>query len=308
MQNLRLHGCEQILGIGLMVTFAFVATSFPAVAQKRPATDQCRIAGPLARVAELPEASGLALSRRSPERLWSHNDSGGPSLVALNTRGAVTGRVRLSGVRIDDWEAVAVGACPGGSCVYIGDIGDNDAKRPRITVHRLVEPATTDTASVTESFHATYPDGAHDAETLLVAPDGRLYIVTKGETASIALYRFPGELQPGASHQLERVGAPANRGKDRAAERITDGTVSTDGTWVALRTRTHLLFYRSTDFFAGRWVEAGRVPLKAAGEPQGEGVAMASDGSVYLAGEGGGKSQAGTFTRLACTLKMPLPS
>jgi hypothetical protein len=290
-----------------MVTCAFVAASLPAVAQKPPATEQCRIAGPLARVPELPEASGLALSRRSPERLWSHNDSGGPSLIALNTRGAVTGRVRLSGVRIDDWEALAVGTCPGGSCVYIGDIGDNDAKRPRITVHRLVEPATADTASVTESFHATYPDGAHDAETLLVSPDGRLYIVTKGEAGSIALYRFPRELQPGASHQLERMGAPANRGKDRAAERITDGTVSTDGGWVALRTRTHLLFYRSTDFFAGRWVEAGRVPLKAAGEPQGEGVAMASDGSVYLAGEGGGKSQAGTFTRLACTLT-PLQS
>ena len=186
MRNPGLHAGEQILGIGLMVTCAFVATLLPAVAQKPPATEQCRIAGPLARVPELPEASGLALSRRSPERLWSHNDSGGPALIALNPRGAVTGRVRLSGIRIDDWEAVAVGTCPGGSCVYIGDIGDNDAKRPRITVHRLVEPATADTASVPESFHATYPDGAHDAETLLVSPDGRLYIVTKGEAGSIA--------------------------------------------------------------------------------------------------------------------------
>ena len=85
MRNPRLHAGEQILGIGLMVTCAFAATSLPAVAQKPPATEQCRIAGPLARVPELPEASGLALSRRSPERLWSHNDSGGPSLIALNT-------------------------------------------------------------------------------------------------------------------------------------------------------------------------------------------------------------------------------
>jgi uncharacterized protein YjiK len=33
--------------------------------------------------------------------------------------------------------------------------------------------------------------GAHDAETLLAAPDGRLYIVTKGDTGEVALYRVP---------------------------------------------------------------------------------------------------------------------
>ena len=216
----------------------------------------------------------------------------------------------MSGVKIDDWEAIAVGACPGGTCVYIADIGDNGAERRRITVHRFSEPSTENSVTVTDTFHATYPDGAHDAETLLVAPDGSLFIVTKGETntsglhqTAVGLYRFPRALRPGASHQLERVGQPRSPGKASETERITDGSVSPDGRWVLLRTRQRIAFHRANDLFTGNWVEAGRIDLKAVGEVQGEGVAIASDGTVYLAGEGGGKSQPGTFARFACALQ-----
>jgi hypothetical protein len=75
---------------------------------------------------------------------------------------------------------------------------------------------------ITEVFHARYPDGAHDAETLLVSPDGGFFIVTKGETNQIALYRFPRELRADATHQLERVGGPGASGKTPRGERITD--------------------------------------------------------------------------------------
>ena len=190
----------------------------PAVSTaQQAAAPQCQASGPLVRIPDLPEASGVAVSRRSPGRLWAHNDSG-DVLVALDTRGSVTGRVRVSGVKVDDWEAVAVGACPGGSCIYIADIGDNEAERKRITIHRVPEPSNEDSVAVKETFHATYPDGAHDAEALLVAPDGGLFIVTKGETDAVGLYRFPRELRPGATHQLERVGKP------RAGEGFRDRT------------------------------------------------------------------------------------
>ena len=45
---------------------------------------------------------------------------------------------------------------------------------------------------------------------------------------------------------------------------------------------------------------ASRVSLAPLKEPQGEGVALGNDITVSLAGEGGGKSQAGTFVRLSC--------
>jgi glucose/arabinose dehydrogenase len=277
----------------------FLATTAASTAQPA-AAPRCQPAGTLVRIAELPEASGVAISRRSPGRLWAHNDSGKAVLVALDARGAVTGRVQLSGVKIDDWEAIAVGACPGGSCVYVADIGDNNARRRRITVYRVTEPAGESSVSVTDAFHATYPDGAHDAETLLVAPDGGLFIVTKGDTGPIGLYRFPRELKPGGTHQLERVGKPQSTGRIPDDRRITDGAVSADGAWVVLRTAASLAFYRAADFFAGNWTESARVDLKALREPQGEGVALATDGTLYLTGEGGGKNSAGTFVRFAC--------
>jgi hypothetical protein len=238
-----------------------------------------------------------------PGRLWSHNDSGDPTLFALDANGAVTDRLRLTGAEMEDWEAVAVGPCPGGSCIYIGDIGDNDAERKRITVYRVTEPAgRAASASVSDVFHATYPDGPHDAEALLIAPDGRLHVVTKGDTGPVALYRFPREPGAGATVQLERVGKPRESSDPRDNDRITDGAVSPDGQWVALRTTGALMFYPVAEFLAGNWPEARRADLEPLGEPQGEGVAFGTDGTVFLASEGGGKSQPGAFVRLTCTL------
>jgi hypothetical protein len=283
----------------LLVAVMLVLFPPAALAQPQDAA-QCRPAGPVARMPGLSEASGLAVSRRVPGRLWTHNDSGQPVVVALDARGAVAGEVRVTGAQVEDWEAIAVGPCGTGSCLYIGDIGDNDAGRNRITVYRVPEPeAASGSAAVAETFHATYPDGAHDAETLLVSGDGRLHIVTKGDTGPVALYRFPARLQSGAAMKLERVGAAAS-GKPGAEARITDGAVSPDGQHVVLRTNSALTFYRAADLLSGQWRATKRVDLAPLREPQGEGVALGADNTVYVAGEGGGKKQPGTFVRFTC--------
>ena len=300
MRQLSLDSGLRVIRIGLII---LVVSSWSVVSSaQQTSAPQCQASGPLVRISDLPEASGVALSRRTPGRLWAHNDSGGV-LVALDTRGSVTGRVTVSGMKVDDWEAVAVGDCPGGSCVYIADIGDNQAERKRITIHRVPEPSNEDSVAVKDTFHGMYPDGAHDAETLLVAPDGGLFIVTKGETNAVGLYRFPRDLRPGATHQLERVGKPRVAGKASETEWITDGAVSPDGTWVVLRTKRGFALHRAADLFAGNWTDVGRVDLKALGEVQGEGIAIATDGAVYLTGEGGGKGQPGTFARYTCSVK-----
>jgi hypothetical protein len=178
----------------------------------------------MVRVPQLAEASGVASSRRNSGTTWALNDSGQPVIYALDERGAVTGRVRLTGARVDDWEAITAGPCAHGSCLYVGDIGDNNASRRQITIYRLSEPAASgDSTAAAEAVHATYPDGPQDAEALLTAPDGRLLVVTKGETGAVALYRFPRELKSGASVQLERVGKPRDSRSTKRAERITDG-------------------------------------------------------------------------------------
>jgi len=273
----------------------------PWTPEAQPSALQCKPATSVQRVAELPEGSGLAASRRTPGRFWSHNDSGDPVLFALDGNGRVTGRLSLSGAAVEDWEAVAVGPCPSGSCIYVADIGDNDATRKQITIYRIAEPADPNgSAKVSDVFHATYPDGAHDAESLLVTPDGRMLIVTKGDTGPVSLYRFPGEPRSGSTSRLERVGPPRDPRQPAETERITDGAVSPDGKWVVLRTRQALTFYRAADLLAGNWRQAGRVPVVSAGEPQGEGVTFASNDSLYLMSEGGGKKQPGALARLTC--------
>ena len=282
----------------IMLLLAVMSPPRPSLAQSRAAA--CHPAGSITPLPGLSEASGLAASRRVAGRLWSHNDSGEPVLFALDAHGKIAGRVQVSGAKIQDWEAIAVGPCGSGSCLYVGDIGDNEAERDRITIYRVPEPeGASGPAKVDGVFHATYPDGRHDAETLLVGGDGRLYIVTKGETGPVALYRFPEPLQSGTSMRLERVGASAS-GERTGASRITDGTVSPDGQWVVLRTRTGLSYYRASELFAGQWRAVSRVELTGLKEPQGEGVALGPDNTVFLAGEGGGKSQPGTFARFTC--------
>ncbi len=257
---------------------------------------QCAPSGPLARVDGAAEASGLALSRVTSGRLWTHNDSGSPSLIALDTRGAVTARVPL-GVRPKDWEAVAVGPCPQGSCVFIADIGDNDGDRPQVTVYRIPEP-TSNVAGAADAFHATYPDGAHNAEALLIAPDGRLFIVTKDDRGPAALYRFPAELQSGRIHQLERIAIAA--GSHAVPERITDGSVSPDGKWAVLRSEQQVAIFDADEFFSGRWTPDTTFDVTSAGEAKGEGVAMGDEGALHLVGEGRGEAKPGTFVRFAC--------
>jgi hypothetical protein len=281
--------------VASQAAFLFVLLPFTVLAQP---SMQCSVSGSLTPLPGLTEASGLALSRRSPGRLWAHNDSGQPVLFALDTRGAITGQVTLTGAAVEDWEAVAVGPCGTGSCVYVGDIGDNEAGRRRITIYRVPEPEATGGTATPSMFHATYPDGAHDAETLLVGADGRLYIITKGETGPVAIYRFPAQLQDGQTARLERIGAAA--AKADADSRITDGAVSPDGELVVLRSRSALTFYRASDLLAGQWRAVSTVKLDSLKEPQGEGVALAADNVVFVAGEGGGKGQPGTFARLAC--------
>ncbi|SOD02510.1 NUDIX domain-containing protein [bacterium JGI 053] len=274
-----------------------------AAAAPAASDSTCRVEeAPVALPNHLSEASGIAAGLRSPGVLWSHNDSGQPLLYAFAPDGSALGVVRVAGARMENWEDVAAAPCAGGSCLYVADIGDNAAARASLTVYRVPEPAPTDGETrPAEAFHATYPEGPQDAEALFVLPDGGIYIVTKGETGPIALYRFPQPLRPGASVRLERIvelGPIATKRKDR----ITGASASPDGRWVALRTLEAVDLYRAADLIRGVPGTPVRVDLRSLGEAQGEGVGWGPSGTLYLTSESGKKNKPGTLARLSCTL------
>lgn len=279
------------------VTLMVVCSLMPGF-QSAPAAQaaSCVPKGTSVAVPGVSEGSGIAASRRVAGRLYTHNDSGKPTLTVLDSAGAVTGTIAVNGAAVEDWEAIAVGSCGNESCIYVGDIGDNDARRPHITVYRAPEPDAAATSVKAEAFKANYPDGAHDAEALLVA-NGRVYVVTKGETGPIAIYRFPAELQSGVTMRLERVAELSST--PSVAARITDGAVSPDGQWVVLRTKGSLAFYRAA-VLTGPSKAVATVDLTPLNEPQGEGIALGADDTLFLISEGGGKKRPGVFTRFTC--------
>jgi hypothetical protein len=282
---------------GMIAACALACCASPAFADAgSQSAAACKSSSEPASLTDLPEASGLA--RSSSGLLWSLNDSGAPVIFAIDASGKPAGRLTIDGARVEDWEAIAAGSCSSGTCLYIADIGDNDAKRKSITVYRIAEPAKPAGSVKAEAFHASYPDGAHDAEALLVAPDGALFIVTKGETGPIAVYTFPQQLSK-EPMRLERVGKEI-AAKSGPTERVTDGAISADGRVVMLRTRNTLTFYRGPEFLRGDLQVISTSNLTALGEPQGEGVAFGAGDVVYVASEGGGKKAPGRLGVLSC--------
>jgi hypothetical protein len=273
----------------------------PAAAQQA----SCRVEVPSTPVQGLPEASGIAASARSPGVLWSHNDSGEPVLVSFNPDGAPLGRTWIAGAAVEDWEDVTVGPCPDGSCVYIADIGDNNARRGSLTIYRVPEPDSAAARSRrAESMRLTFPDGPKDAEALVVIPNGSIYIVTKGERSAVTLYRA-GSFTNGTTVRLASI-ATIVEGNQSAGvprqDRVTGASASRDGRWIVLRTLSEVMFYRTSDLESGNTREVFRYSLASVSGRQGEGVAFGDGGTIWLSSEGGGAGRPATIAKLSCTL------
>ena len=234
--------------------------------------------------AQLHEVSGVVASGLSADRFWVHNDSGdAPRLYAIDGQGALLQTLELTGITARDWEDLALGPGPeeGQPYLYAADIGDNQSARASITVHRIEEPAVGMGYVASSSFDSlvlTYPDGAHNAETLLVDPrDGSLLIVTKEAGGTAELYSTD-YFGPG-SQARELV----YRGQAVVTETATGGDVSRDGTAIVIRGYGGVHGWTLEDS-QPLWSALASSPcsLTSVGEPQGEAIGFLADGSGYL--------------------------
>ncbi len=187
----------------------------------------------------LDEVSGIAASRQNSDVLWVHNDHGGMARVwALNTQGTHLGVYSLFGADDEDYEDIAIGPGPtvGVDYLYVGNIGDNSGSRSWIEVYRVAEPAVDSEQSpvVTTLFGVDtiklqYPDGARDAETLMVDPVTKdIYIITKDESYS-RVYRAPYPQSTTATITMEyKCELPWNK--------AAGGDISLDGGMVIVKT------------------------------------------------------------------------
>jgi hypothetical protein len=222
------------------------------------------------------ESSGLAVSGSHPHVLWTHNDGGTVAQVdAIDRRGATVARVTLAGIDPYDPEALAPGPdADGRPALFLGDLGDNDRRRPDVSVFRFAEPSRlTDQTVPATWYRFTYPDGPHDAEALLVGPTGRILIATKALSGA-GLYRAPRRLvtQDQGTNRLTRIADVPSI--------VTDGAYLPDGRFV-LRTYTAVYVYDRP----GHEIARAELP------PQPQGESVAADGDRLLIGSEGVHSQ-----------------
>jgi hypothetical protein len=195
------------------------------------------------------------------------NDSGDTGRVfAVASDGRTVGVTHWSS-NPTDCEALAP-AGPGE--VWVGDIGDNLAERTGISISRLPVGRGDRTVQPT-TYRLAYPDGAHDAETLIRNPvSGRLYIATK-ELFGGTLYAVPTHLSATAVNPLRKLG--------HVLPVATDGSFFPDGRHLVVRDYTSATVYDWPSLHA-----VASFPLPS--QRQGEGIAVAPDGSVYVSSEG----------------------
>jgi hypothetical protein len=219
------------------------------------------------------ESSGLAKSVKHQGIYWTVNDSGDTARVfALDATGKVKAVLRF-GAKVTDVEALGVDR---DGTIYIADIGDNKVNRDQIEIYTIPEPETLEDQSNVKyhRFDFKYPDGPHDAETLLIEPGtSQLYIVTKVLKGTGAIYAAPPAPSREGTNDLTKLAA-APSGV------ITDGTFLPDGQRVVLRTYV--------DVTTVAWGETpNAIARGAAPLGQGETVAVGpTDGTVLVGSEG----------------------
>lgn len=191
------------------------------------------------------EASGLVASRDNASVLWTHNDSGIPALYAVNTRGEHLGVYILDGCDNSDWEDItlAEGAGLERDYLYVGVIGDNKRQRKTRSICRILEPRVhadqepvTQHISDVEVMNFRYPDGSHDAETLMADPvSDALYIITKRVRPAI-VYRLP------MAFPEQRL-VTADRVAELPWKYIVGGDISRSGAEVLVKTYTAIYYW-----------------------------------------------------------------
>ncbi len=250
----------------------------------------------------LTEASGVVASTNEPGVFWSQNDRGNAAtLFAYDSTGASRGTVRVRDAENTDWEAIAIGPCASGACLYIGDVGDNYSVRSQVRVWRVPEPsANTTVTGAAVSLRIVYPGGARDVEAMWVAPDSSVWFATKrpnpdatGRLRRSQLYRVSAAAwSTNAIATAELVDSlPIVPGKSASRDWVTDAALS--AVMPSGRRQLAILTYGSVYVFdadpttgqPGTQVARCTVPT---GERNAEGISWLPDGRLMLVNEGRG--------------------
>jgi len=245
------------------------------------------------------ETSGMAASGVSDSLFYVHNDSGDSSrFFVINTEGKLLNTINYKGDSTlrggaFDCEDIAVGPGPqaGKSYVYIGDIGDNGAARPAITVYRIKEEESllngTKKAAKASAIHLRFPDWPKDAETLMIDPLGKLLCIVTKRGDAVGIYTAPLNSKPGDTTTLTKRATLTFSGI-KPLKWITAGDISKDGKHILLKSYQEIYYWERKDN-ESIWQAMQRKPVNPHYEEEklGEAIAFSADGKgFYTTSEG----------------------
>jgi hypothetical protein len=247
------------------------------------------------KVAALPdvmnEISGIATASNKKLFAYLHNDSGDTSRIfAIDNNGKWVTTLYFKGISgkkgVTDCEDIASGkdAYGKGSYIYLGDIGDNGAKRNFITVYRIPEPARIRTPSMllrAQPVFLQYPDGPRDAETLMIDDiDHLLYIISKRQD-TVSIYTSPLLWEANDTIKLQKRGTCYFTGV-KPGKWISGGDISRDGKKVILKSYQKV-FYWHRENNEPVWLTLQKTPVELPykQEPQGEAICFDNKGNGY---------------------------
>jgi hypothetical protein len=239
--------------------------------------------------AELSELSGLAASARHPGIFWAHNDSDQAFRVfAIEESGNIRATLTLTGATPRDVEDLTVGPCeprPGGpSCLYLADTGDNFQRREQVRLYRVPEPEQLVNATLpVEALAFTFPNGARDAESLIIdARTGRLAVITKTLDSLGEVYALDG-LSP---HQVVKATLLGTLRAPQDLDRMTTAAaLSASGERLLVRTYTRVWEVRRPQAQRLEELIQGQVAeVPGASQAQAEAIAFTAEQRGYLLG------------------------
>ena len=122
----------------------------------------------------------------------------------MDVTGRDLGTWKIENAENIDWEDIAEFKDASGKCfLYLGDTG-NSRKETRTMhkIYRVAEPSVPEDGarstrkdpiltSPADVLAFSYPDGPHDAETLMVHPEtGEIYVITKSKDTAAGVYKL----------------------------------------------------------------------------------------------------------------------
>lgn len=226
----------------LFVTLAMLLQGCSAKEPSLPGREVAAGVREIGRIAHprITESSGVVASRQFPGILWTHTDGGGPkkqSLFAMTSDGASAAEFFVSDVFVSDWEDIAV---DDQKHLFIGDVGNNDAKRSELLVHQIDEPDPKVSMKIvrpTRSWRLRFPGASFDCESLFIW-QGHGYVVSKVFKDSRAqIFRFP-LADASAPVVLELVATT------KIESPVTGADISPDGKLLGLVAKSGAFVYR----------------------------------------------------------------